>query len=389
MKRKARAVILAAVVVTIAVVSFLIKPAHPSTNDVGAGAGPAGPIKIGVILPLTGDAADYGTGARQGMELAFKELERAGGRKGRRLVPVYEDSRGDPKMAVTAFEKLVDLDKVPAVLGPMTSSEVLSVAPIAERRKIVVLTPTASAPAISHAGDYIFRSVTSDLFDGRVMARFACGKLGLRTASVCYVNNDFGLGLKQAFEDEFKRLGGKIAVAERLSGGSTDFRTQIEKVKESKAQAVYVICGKEIGRFLKQATELALKAQFLSISVFEDPEILSVAGQAAEGAYYTYRTYDPAVPEGPVASFVQNYKSTFKRPPDLFAALSYDAVKILAAAIASQGVSSDQIKLGLYNIKNFPGVTGNTTFDTNGDVIKPVGIKMLKQGKFVWVEKPE
>jgi branched-chain amino acid transport system substrate-binding protein len=346
-------------------------------------------LKVGVILPLTGDAAAYGTSARAGMDLAFEELNAAGGINGQRVQPIYEDSKADAKAAVTALQKLVDLDKVPVVLGPMTSSEALAVAPVAERRRVVLFTPTASAPALTTAGDYVFRNLTSDLYDGIAMAKYAHDTLKVKSAAICYTNNDFGLGLRQAFEQEFKRLGGSVVDVEALAVGATDFRSQIQKVKQAAPEVLFLVGGKEMGRFLKQAKELAVRARVLSVAVFEDPEILSVAGSAANGAHYTYRTYDPGDKEGAVAEFVKKFKARFKKEPDIYAALSFDAVNLLAEAVKTHGATSDHIKAGLYAIKDFPGVTGTTTFDRNGDVVKPIGIKMVKDGKFIWVERPQ
>ncbi len=358
-------------------------------SEVGSEARKHGVLKVGVILPLTGDAAAYGRSARDGMDLAFKHLNTLGGIRGRQIEPIYEDSRADPTTAATAFIKLATVDKVSVVLGPMTSSEVLAIAPMAERYKVVLFTPTASAPAITHAGDYVFRNLASDLSDGIAMARFAYQKLKLTTAGICYTNNDFGVGLRDAFTQEFTRLGGILMISEALAVSATDFRVQIEKVKQAHPQALFLVGGREMSRFLKQAKELALVVQILSIAVFEDPEILSVAGEAAENAYFTYRSFDPTTRTDVVATFVRDFKASYGRDPDFYAASSFDAVCILATAIKDHGENSTQIKIGLYAIKDFPGVTGTTTFDENGDVVKPIGIKMVKNREFVWVERPE
>jgi len=347
-------------------------------------------LKIGAVLPLSGDAAAYGQSAKSGMDLALEEINMT--TSGRRFVIVYEDSKADPKIGVASFQKLVDVDRVVVVLGPLTSAEVLAVAPIAERRKVVVLSPTASAPAISEAGDYIFRNLTSDDYDGKTMAQFAFRKLKYTRCAIAYRNDDFGLGLMHAFKNEFQKLGGEITTVEALSPTGMDFRAQIQKIKATQPQAVFLVGGKEMGRFLKQSVELGLKAKFLSVAVFEDPEIISIAGGAAEGTYYTYRTYDPKAKEGPVVEFVKKYKAKYGKEPDIFAALSYDAVKIVITAISkaseSGKLSGEKVKDALYEIKDFPGVTGTTTFDSKGDVIKPIGIKTVKGGEFIWVEKP-
>lgn len=344
--------------------------------------------EVGVILPLTGGAAAYGQSSKNGIELALQEINSRGGLNGKKIVAVYEDSQADPKNAVTAFQKLANVNGVSIVLGPMTSSEVLAVAPIAETRKIVLFTPTASAPEISNAGDYIFRNLTSDSYDGQAMADFAFNKLGFKQASICYLNNDFGLGLIKAFKAEFEKHGGIIRTVESFETNATDFRSQIERIKSTKAPAVFLVGGKEMARFLRQAHELKAEVTVLSIAVFEDPEILMIAGEAANGAYYTFRTYDPSADDSVTANFVAAYKARNGKEPEIYAALSYDAVQLAVEAMKIMGTTSDEIRRGLYAIRDYPGVTGTTSFDTLGDVIKPIGIKTVKNGDFVWIEKP-
>ena len=130
-------------------------------------------VKIGAILPLTGDAAKYGESAKEGIELAIKEINAEGGVKGHKIEIIYEDSQGLPTTGVSAFQKLITSNRVPAVIGGLFSSVTLAIAPIANREHVVVLSPTSSAPAITKAGDYIFRNCASDIFEGKIMAEAA------------------------------------------------------------------------------------------------------------------------------------------------------------------------------------------------------------------------
>ncbi|RKZ20523.1 hypothetical protein DRQ23_08955 [bacterium] len=173
--------VLVGIVVIAVVVGILVYPKKTKEPEV---------IKIGAILVLTGPDAKAGQSAREGIELAVNEINSAGGIKGNLLEIVYEDDAGDPAKAVSAAKKLIDIDKVPAVIGPMWSSSVLAVAPIAEKKKVVILSPTASAPSITKAGDYIFRNTYSDVFEGTKAAEFAYKKLGLKQAAVTYINID-------------------------------------------------------------------------------------------------------------------------------------------------------------------------------------------------------
>lgn len=344
-------------------------------------------IKIGAILALTGDAAKYGESVKNGFEFALQEKNSSGGIKGKKIKIIFEDSKADPKLAVSSFNKLIDIDKVQVVLGPMSSSEVLAVAPLAEKKKIILFTPTASAPSITNAGDYIFRNVTSDLFEGEELASFAFNDLRLKRAAIIYINNDFGIGLKDSFKRKFEQLGGSIADTETFEQGSTDMKSQISKIKSTNPEAVFIVGYKEMGSLLKQAKELRLKTQLLSFSMFEDPEILKIAGDITNGVYYTYRSFETTSDEEVVKKFIDNYKAIYKTEPDIFSALGYDALRIIIYAMERSGTTADGVKQALYSVKDFPAVTGSLSFDKNGDVVQPMGIKVVKDGKFIWYKR--
>ena len=342
-------------------------------------------IKIGAIFALTGDAAMYGESAKNGLELAIEELNKK--LLDKKITVVYEDNQGDPSKAVSSFQKLADVDKVKYIIGPLGTPEVLAIAPIAEKRKIIILTPTSSGPQLTQAGDYIFRNCMSDLIEGAALAEFVFKELKARTAGILYINNDYGIGLRDAFKKKFDILGGVILAEESFRKGDTDFRTQLLKIKFKNPRVLLLTGYAEMGRILKQARELGIEIQVVSTSNFEMPEILEIAGNAAENIYYTYQGFDIESEEEVVKKFTNSYRAKYNKNPDIFAALTYDAMKILAKAIERGGTDVENVKKELYGIKNFIGVTGKTSFDKNGDVIKPIGIKKVEDGKFIWVNK--
>ena len=344
-------------------------------------------IDIGVVLPLTGEGAKYGASARQAIELALSQLNSSGGIAGRKLRPSYEDSQGSASQGVSALQKLITVNQVPAVIGDLFSSVTLAMAPVAERNHVVILSPTSSAPQITNAGDYIFRNCASDVFEGQVMAQAARRRLGISKVAILYVNNDYGTGIVGVFRKDFAEEGGSILAEEAFSQGATDFRAQLTKIGALHPQAIYLVGYKELGQVLKQATDLGIKTQFLSTVMFEDPEILAIAGPAAEGVIYSARAYDAASDDPVVKAFVQSFKARYGVNPDIFAALSYDATQILAKAIEIGGTSSDGIKSALYSIQNYPGVCGLTSFDKNGDVTQPAYLKTVRNGHFAWLDK--
>lgn len=340
-------------------------------------------ITVGAILPLSGDGAKYGAAARRAIDLGVSKVNDDGGIDGKRLVVVFEDSKGAGKDGVSAIQKLITVNRVPAVIGDLLSSVTLAMAPVAERHRVVLLSPTSSAPKITSAGDYIFRNCASDVFEGKIMAEAAVQQLNIRKVAVLYINNDYGVGITDVFRPTFTAQGGSIVAQEAFAQGVTDFRTQLTKIAATKPDAVYIVGYKELGLLLRQARELGIKAQFLSTVMFEDPEILAVAGNAAEGVIYSARAYDPNSDEPHVKEFVGAFKQRYGEEPDIFAAYAYDAIRILVLAIKTGGTSADKIKHALYSIRDFVGVTGSTSFDANGDVIQPAYLKIVRDGKFM------
>lgn len=341
---------------------------------------------VGVVAPLTGDNAKYGESAKRGLELGVDELNASGGVRGKKIRLILEDSQGVPQKGVTAFQKLITVDRVPVVIGDLLSTSTLAIAPIAERNRVVLLSPTSSAPKITDAGDYIFRNVASDVFEGRVVADAAVDRLGVKRVAVISVNNDYGAGMVEVFRTRFKERGGTIVIEETYAQNASDFRTQLTKIADAKPEALYMVGYRELGQVLKQAADLGLKTKFLSNVLFEDPEILKIAGPTAEGVIYSSRAYDPESKDPIIRAFVDAYKARYSDTPDVFAAYSYDAVKILALAVEKNGFTSDGIKSGLYSIQQFPGVCGLTSFDENGDVFQPAFLRTVRNGKFVWLE---
>jgi branched-chain amino acid transport system substrate-binding protein len=187
-------------------------------------------IKIGAILPLTGSAAPYGQNAQRGILLALDEINAKGGIKGIKVEVIFEDSKTDPKEAVTALQKLEQVNKIRYIIGDINSAGVLAMAPIAEHDHILLLSPGASNPKISDAGEYIFRNWHSDALEGEVDADFAHNRLHWKKIAVLYVNASYGEGLAQVFRDKFKQLGGEIVAFEAYSQDATDMRTQINKI---------------------------------------------------------------------------------------------------------------------------------------------------------------
>jgi len=201
--------------------------------------------------------------------------------------------------------------------------------------------------------------------------------------AIIYPNNDYGIGVLNLFEKRLSNLGGLVVSAQSFPDNTHDFRTQILNIKAQNPEAVCFVGYKELGLMVRQAKELGLSARFLSTALFEDPDVLQAAGDAAEGIVFTSIAFDPNTDNPRAQAFVRNYSEKYGLEPDSFAAISYDATHIVAVAIAKGGKTSAQIKDALYGIRDFPGLLGNTSFDSNGDVILPVKLKTVKNGKII------
>ena len=341
-------------------------------------------IKIGVILPLSGDVAVYGKSLQNGLDLALGKYMKENPLK-MKVKLIYEDSKADPKIAVSSMQKLTTVDKCNIVLGGFSSSEVLSIAPIAEKNKVVLISPTASSPNVTNAGDYIFRITPSDNFDGEIMARFAYKELNLRNVALIFSNNDYGLGISKVFVSKFISLGGKISVQKSFESGVNDFKPQLTSIKEAKPDGIYIIAAGEIGIILKQKSEINLiNTKTFTVGLAENPKTIEIAGNAANYVYYSYPAFQVNSDNATIKNFVADYKSKFSKEPDVLVAYGYDLMNITLSVLENNFESSDKIKNALYRIKNFSGITGQTSFDKNGDVTKSAGIKVIKQGKFEW-----
>ena len=347
--------------------------------------GSSGDIRIGAVLPLTGDAASYGTSLKRGMDFAVLEINRQGGISGRKLAIIFEDSQADPSKAVSAFNKLVAADRVPMVIGDMFSASTLALAPIAENKKVVLLSPTASAVELTAAGDYIFRIYPSDTYDGNFLARYITERLKARNVAILYLQVASISALVGVFEKEFSSHGGNIVFTEAYQEGAIDFRSQLLKARKADPDLIFFPGYlREMAMLLRQARELGVSKPFVTISTFFDPKVLELAGDCAEGVLFSAPFFDPTSSKPEEQKFCHGFHEQYNQPPDILAGYGYDAVNIAAEALRrSDTFTSDGIKNALYTIKDYPGVTGQTSFDANGDVVKSMRIMQVRNGKFV------
>lgn len=359
------------------------QPEQESSGDASSQeAKPEETIKIGTIGPLTGNIATYGISTKNGVEIAVEEFNQNGGINGRPIKLISEDTRGDQTEAANAASKLIEQDKVVAIVGGVISSETLTAGPIANDAKVVMISSSSTAAGVPEIGDYIFRNCLSDEVQAVQLAEYAAKELGLKKFAIMYTNNDYGLSLKNAFETKAKELA-EVTAVETYNDGEKDFRAQLTKIKGTNPDALY-IAGyyTEAAKIAQQAKEQGLNVQILGADGFYSPVLIELGGDAVEGAIFTagFFTDDPSEK---AQNFVKAYKEKFNAEPDMFAAQAYDAAMILITALKNtNGEGGEVLQKEMAKIKDFPGITGTTSFTETGDAIKNVMILKVENGKF-------
>ncbi len=347
------------------------------------------PLKIGVLFPLTGDAASYGVKGRKAVQLAVDELN-ASSTCGRPVSAIFEDSAAQPNTGLSAFQKLVSADRVPVVIGDIVSSVTLAIAPAANRSKTVVLSPTASAPAITTAGEYIYRIWPSDLAEGRAIGAFAI-KRGYKRAAVLHINNDYGVAINDIFKSAFAGQGREVITSEAYLENNQDFRSVLSKLRTLNPDVLYVAgYYADSATIARQARELGLNVPILGTTAIEDPKFIELAGGAANGIIYPLATgFDTTSSDPQVVRFIEEFKRRFNETPGWVEAQAYDAVGVVCKAVATitDNPTGERLKSALDNFGTFKGVTGEIKFDENGDVVKPIRLRIIRDGKFTNLEQ--
>ncbi|MGI8813062.1 MAG: ABC transporter substrate-binding protein [Pyrinomonadaceae bacterium] len=347
-------------------------------------------IKVGVYADLTGQTSSFGQSTKNGIELAVEEINNAGGVNGKKIELIVEDDQGRPEQAKTVVSKLINQDKVQAVLGEVASTNSLAAAPVAQEAKIPMITPSSTNPKVTEVGDYISRVCFIDPFQGSVMAKFAANTLKAKTAAILGdVNSDYSKGLTQFFEEEFTKLGGKVVAKEAYTQTDPDFKGQLTKIRNLNPDVIYIpgYYG-QVGIIAKQARELDMNMPLLGGDGWDSPELWKLGGAALKNTYISnhYSAENPA-PE--IQNFVKAYKAKYNVDPDSLAALAYDAAKVLADAIKrAGGTDSAKLKDAINSTSNFPGVTGRITIDASRNAVKPAVVLELDPaaGKFKYKE---
>ncbi|OPY65149.1 MAG: hypothetical protein A4E63_03128 [Syntrophorhabdus sp. PtaU1.Bin050] len=345
-------------------------------------------IKIGLITPLTGDVKTYGESAKNGFNMAIEEYVKKGKYK---IQPIIADDRNDPTEGANAALKLITQDRVVAIIGPVTSKVAIPVSEIANVNRIPMISGTATNPKVTTSDGkrkpYVFRACYIDPFQGTIGAGFALKQIKRKTAAVLYdVGNDYSKGLAEYFKSTFAKGGGVVVAYESYQKDDVDFSGIITKVGTKKPDIIYIPdYYNKVALIAKQVREKGLKGVMVGGDGWDSPELLKTGGNAVVGGYFTNH-YSPDRKDPVAEAFIKKYKAKYGVVPDTFAALKYDATMIFLKALdeAKKPNSQEIVKL-LASLKNYKGVTGNMSFDRNGDAVKSVVILKVEKGGFKYM----
>ncbi|HEY8463290.1 MAG TPA: ABC transporter substrate-binding protein [Bacillota bacterium] len=346
-------------------------------------------IKIGVFEPITGANAAGGQLEVDGVKLANKLYPTVLGKK---VELVIADNKSDKVEAATAAARLVEKEKVTAIIGSWGSSLSMAAGDIVKKGKVPTIGASCTNPLVTQGNDYYFRVCFIDPFQGTVMANYAFNKLNARKAAIVQeVSNDYAVGLANFFTNNFKKLTGDanaiVAVA-NYNTGDQDFSAQLTNVKSKNPDVIFAPGNfTESALLISQARKLGITCPIIGGDTWETQEFLDIGKEAVEGIVFStfFASEVPITNESKI--FLEAYRKEFKKEPAAVTALGYDAYILILDAIRRAG-TTDTVKIRdeIAKTANFEGAAGFITLDENGDAVKDAVIKQVKNGKFTYLD---
>lgn len=342
--------------------------------------------KVGVILPLTGDAAPYAEGARNIYQLALDEINNAGGVNGKPMQLIIEDGKCNGQDAASAAQKLINVDQVQVIIGGFCSGESLAVVPIATQAKVAMANPGSSSPKLTGISPYFMRDYPSDSAQGKVLADIAYNDKGWRNIVFIQEQTDYAQGVYQSFADEFQKLGGKVIDNQQFPTETTDFRSLVSKVKSENPDALFVDTqtAASAGRVFTQISQLGWMPKILVSDVtIGDPATLMANKTLLEGALGAEFGVDPTNPK--YAALVASYKAKYgtDMPFQSYGQAEYDIVYLVRDALVAVGYDGTAIANSLRNVKDWQGASGSITIQSDGDRASGHSPETVKNGMMV------
>lgn len=343
-----------------------------------------GDILIGHYASLTGAEATFGQSTDHGVVLALEERNAAGGVKGRKLVLKTLDDASKSSEAGNVVQRLISEDKVVALIGEVASGSSLAGGKVAQQFGVPMISPSSTNKKVTEGRDMVSRVCFLDEFQGYVGAKFAKDNLKLTKVAVLYDQAaPYSKGLAETFTAEFKGMGGTITTSQAYTAGDADVSAQLQTIKTSGAQAVYLPgYYTDVGNIVRQARKIGITVPFMGGDGWDSSKLAEIGGDAIEGSYYSnHYSFDEERPA--VQEFVSKYQKRWSgETPDGLAALGYDAARVLFDAMErSPSLAGKDLAATIAATKDFPGVTGKITLDANRDAQKQAVVVQMKGGK--------
>jgi branched-chain amino acid transport system substrate-binding protein len=341
-------------------------------------------FKMGAVLNLSGPTAGQGADFRAGLELAAQQWNAKGGLGGSKIEIVFEDHAAQPAKAVTAAQKLIQVDGV-KVLANVYSSPVLAVAPICQKEKVLQVSAGATSPRLVNISKYFMTNVANAALEVEVALAYARKKLDVKKIAILYGTDDFGSAIRDSAKQTWTAGGGTVVAEEGIDPGKADLAAVAAKLAAAKPDAIYVaLSGVAIGTSVKNLREAGYTGPLLSHQGYEAPELFSVAGSAAANSYWTSAA--TTVTKDKEDAFVAAFKAAFNREPTIYVRTHYDLGMSLFEAIANlrkQGKewTAENIRAGLIGLGTFTGVLGPFAYREEGTALRALDLKTLKDGK--------
>jgi branched-chain amino acid transport system substrate-binding protein len=350
-------------------------------------------VKIGAALSMTGPAAVYGATQKAGIQAAVDEINKAGTLRGIKLVAVIEDDASTKEQGIAVFLRLMNRDRVSAILGPTLSNTATAADPLAQEAQVPVVAISNTAPkGITDIGNHIWRvSLTEAQVIPGVLKRLH-GKLGFKTAALMYGNDDaFTQAGYTVMKDAAEKLGVKIVGTQTFAKPDREYNAQLTALKSQGAEILLVSAlAENAAGIVTQARQLGWKVPIMGGNGFNSPALIKNAGPAAEGIYvgtaWNRTSSDPAN-----QSFLALMKAR-NVDPDQFAAQAYTGVLVIAEAMRQMGVKADAttpelvarspIKAGFAKVKDLPTPLGKFSFLENRDGNHEPAVQQVKDGRF-------
>lgn len=340
-------------------------------------------IDLGSIQVLTGQMSKYGKTLQAALDaqLIIINKDRIS-KKLPQLKIYYQDDKLDPKTGVSAMQQLIQAYDPPVVFGALGSSVTLAIAPVANQNKVVLISPASGAPNISDAGDYIFRTCPSDIYEASIIGKYYNDSLSGNNLAILYINNDYGNGLKNSFLKSVINNSNILSLG--FNQGQTDFKNELSKIKNVGIKVVYLVGYEEMITVFKQARELNLKCQWLGNNQMNDQSMVTKFGKTADGTIFPGHQFDLESIKKDNAEFYKTYlKNSGGVELDVFAAYGVDALMAVNFTMLNGAKTGEEIKNALYVLKDFKGITGSFSFDKNGDPIRTLNLYKIKNGVII------